>query len=229
MCSACITIWPPASNRAVEASRRSLMFAECAERTSTAPISSQAARSAPSITCSVTGPIRSCRALQRHGRRLRRARCQPGGTTSVEPSAARSRPGPPAAPRRAPARARLQLAAREHEPARAPRSAAPPAAARARLGPGARGGHADRDELELRLVVRVAVAALVRAVEGLAQIVHGGARRARPPSARTPARRSAGRRSTRSSASSAPELVAAAARQALHGRGERARRSARRP
>ncbi len=38
---------PSASNSAVEASRRSLMFDECAERISTAPISSQAARSAP--------------------------------------------------------------------------------------------------------------------------------------------------------------------------------------
>ena len=55
MCSACMTISPLASNRAVEASRRSLMFAECAERTSTAPISSHAARSAPTITWSVTG------------------------------------------------------------------------------------------------------------------------------------------------------------------------------
>ena len=47
MCSACMTICPSASNSAVEASRRSLMFDECAERISTAPISSQAARSAP--------------------------------------------------------------------------------------------------------------------------------------------------------------------------------------
>src|SRR4051794_3862090 len=50
MCSACMTMRPRSSNRAVEASRRSLMFAEWAERTSTAPISSQAARSSPSIT-----------------------------------------------------------------------------------------------------------------------------------------------------------------------------------
>ena len=50
MCSACMTISPSASKSAVEASRRSLMLAECAERTSTAPISSHAARNAPSIT-----------------------------------------------------------------------------------------------------------------------------------------------------------------------------------
>ncbi len=55
MCSACITICPSASNRAVEASRRSLMFDECAERISTTPISSQAARSAPVSTCSSIG------------------------------------------------------------------------------------------------------------------------------------------------------------------------------
>src|SRR5262249_53132337 len=57
MCSACITISPAASNSAVEASRRSLMLAECAERISTAPISSQPARSAPATTCSSTGSI----------------------------------------------------------------------------------------------------------------------------------------------------------------------------
>ncbi len=50
MCSACMIIRAPASNSAVEQSRRSLMFAECEERTSTAPISSQAARSAPLTT-----------------------------------------------------------------------------------------------------------------------------------------------------------------------------------
>ena len=46
---------PSLSNSAVEASRRSLMLAECAARTSTAPISSQTARMPPSSTCSVTG------------------------------------------------------------------------------------------------------------------------------------------------------------------------------
>ena len=57
MCSACITSSPAGSNSAVEQSRRSLMFAECAARTSTAPISSHAARSAPVVTCSSTGSI----------------------------------------------------------------------------------------------------------------------------------------------------------------------------
>ena len=50
MCSACMTIRPLASNRAVDASRRSLMLAECAARTSTTPISSHAARRAPTST-----------------------------------------------------------------------------------------------------------------------------------------------------------------------------------
>src|SRR4051794_13475451 len=55
MCSACMTISPPGSKSAVEQSRRSLMFAEYALRTSAAPISSQAALSAPEITWSSTG------------------------------------------------------------------------------------------------------------------------------------------------------------------------------
>ena len=62
------------SNSAVEASRRSLMFDECAERISTAPISSQAARSAPVMTCSSigSGPARRhaasvARGAQTHG------------------------------------------------------------------------------------------------------------------------------------------------------------------
>jgi len=54
MCSACATIRPASSKIAVEQSRRSLMFAENAERMSTAPISSATARSALPITCSST-------------------------------------------------------------------------------------------------------------------------------------------------------------------------------
>ena len=44
MCSAWTTIRPRSSNSAVEQSRRSLMFAEKAERISAAPISSAIAR-----------------------------------------------------------------------------------------------------------------------------------------------------------------------------------------
>ena len=54
MCSAWATIRPAASKIAVEQSRRSLMFAENAARTSTAPISSAIARSALPSTCSST-------------------------------------------------------------------------------------------------------------------------------------------------------------------------------
>ena len=50
MCSACITNSPRASNRAVEQSRRSLMFGEWAERIRTAPISSQIDLSRPERT-----------------------------------------------------------------------------------------------------------------------------------------------------------------------------------
>ena len=46
MCSACAIIRPASSKIAVEQSRRSLMFAENAERMRTAPISSATARSA---------------------------------------------------------------------------------------------------------------------------------------------------------------------------------------
>jgi hypothetical protein len=52
MCSAWTIMRPWSSNRAVEQSRRSLMFAEKAERTRTAPISSAAARSTAPITWS---------------------------------------------------------------------------------------------------------------------------------------------------------------------------------
>ena len=52
MCSACVTMRPRSSKSAVEQSRRSLMFAENAERMSAAPISSAIARSDAPMTCS---------------------------------------------------------------------------------------------------------------------------------------------------------------------------------
>ena len=58
MCSAWVTIRPTSSKSAVEQSRRSLMFAEKAERTRTAPISSAIARRPLAITCNSTGIIR---------------------------------------------------------------------------------------------------------------------------------------------------------------------------
>ena len=60
MCSAWTIMRPARSKSAVEQSRRSLMFEENAERTSTAPISSAIARSELPITCSSTG-ITGCR------------------------------------------------------------------------------------------------------------------------------------------------------------------------
>ena len=67
MCSACVTILPASSKSAVEQSRRSLMFAENAERMSAAPISSAIARSAAPITWSsmsitTSSGARACRA-----------------------------------------------------------------------------------------------------------------------------------------------------------------------
>ena len=57
MCSACAIIRPRSSKTAVEQSRRSLMFAENAERISTAPISSATARSASPSTWSSIGTV----------------------------------------------------------------------------------------------------------------------------------------------------------------------------
>ena len=91
MCSACITSSPAASKSAVEQSRRSLMFAECAERISTAPISSQAARSAPTRTWRVIGSTGSSRALLGDDRPGASTSARhPGGSTG-SPRAARTR------------------------------------------------------------------------------------------------------------------------------------------
>ena len=97
MCSACITICPSASNSAVEASRRSLMLAEWAERISTAPISSQAACSAPLITCSSIGssalmptrPVPGVR-CSRSCRARRPCRSSPVRSATSSPPACRS-------------------------------------------------------------------------------------------------------------------------------------------
>ena len=94
MCSACITICPSASNSAVEASRRSLMLEECAERISTTPISSQAARSAPVTTCSSIGSSTltppAPRAQVDRAVLRRPSPDQPGGTSSVASGSAHS-------------------------------------------------------------------------------------------------------------------------------------------
>ena len=162
MCSACITIAPSASNSAVDASRRSLMLAECAERTSTAPISSQAARRAPSITWSVTGSMRLTRALQHHGVGAGRRRA----SRAAPPASSRrsSNTAGPVQPRLAGAEhARLALVAGE------PRARAALAAVAAALGRGSGPGTAAVTRTvtssSSASCVAVAVAALVGAVE----------------------------------------------------------------
>ena len=114
MCSACITSSPRASKSAVEQSRRSLMLDEWAERTSTAPISSQAARRAPISTWSVTGSRRA------------QPRLAPPASATIVPAASTSR-RPPAGQRRAssPA-ARRCTAPRPVRPLRARRAAPSP-------------------------------------------------------------------------------------------------------
>src|SRR4051794_22133122 len=171
MCSACMTIWPSGSNSAVEASRRSLMFAECAERTSTAPISSHAARRPPSITWRVMGS--STLHHHRLGARVRAParRHHQRGARQLED-------------RRA---LRLRLALAEHlglvlliaEPHRS-RPLWFCLRGLAGLGLGARqgGGHPDGHQLERGVRILVAVALLVGAVEAAAQIAGLGLERA---------------------------------------------------
>ena len=135
------------------------MFAEWAERTSTAPISSQAARSAPSMTWSVTGSRPAQRSITTPSA-SERAR-QPGGTTSVEPGSSKIAGPVDLGLARAEHR-RVEPLAAERAP-RVPRRSARLGAAGRRLGARQRGGHADRHELELGVGVRVAVALLVGA------------------------------------------------------------------
>ena len=175
MCSACMTIAPSASNSAVDASRRSLMLAEWAERTSTAPISSQAARSAPSITCRVTGPMPlTTRAPgSRRRRRPRRSSREappassPRARTTAGP-ASRASPGP-------------STRASSSSPAittrRVPRSSAVAAALGRGSGAGRGRGDAHGHQLELGIVVAVAVAGLVGLVELASQVVRRRVRR----------------------------------------------------
>ena len=172
MCSACITICPSGSNRAVEASRRSLMFEECAERISTTPISSQAARRAPVSDLQldrVEHGSASAPAPQADRARARPpSPRQPGGTSSVASGSAHS-----AGPASAAARRRLAADdARLERRRRRTRAAPPHSAAGSRASAcgrsaGARAPHRDAhvDELDLRRVVAVAVALLVRARE----------------------------------------------------------------
>ena len=97
MCSACMTIRRRRRTARVEQSRRSLMFAECALRISTAPISSQAARSAPVDDLQRrSGPSRrSWRVLQDERCRWRRyvaAPARPGPRPSSRAGASTAGP-----------------------------------------------------------------------------------------------------------------------------------------
>ena len=179
MCSACITSSPPAVNSAVEQSRRSLMFGECAERISTAPISSQAARRAPTRTWSETGSRPSAIGPFPGPARIVPASStsagQPGGSTRVASGSSNTH-GPSA---RVPAAGSpRRTSASTHSPAkrtrRRPRSSSSPRRPGADLGPGLDQREADRDQLDRRLRVAVAVAALVLGGEALGELVRGG-------------------------------------------------------
>src|SRR5215211_7075531 len=138
MCSAWATIRPRSSKRAVEQSRRSLMFAENAERINAAPISSATARSACPSTWSSIVTISS------------RLRHPPHGTIP--------NPHPPGGN---PAGGAVELdqgrAARFCSRARGKREG--------RTGRDLRGSNGD--QLQLAAAVRVAVALLVEPVETL--------------------------------------------------------------
>ena len=137
MCSACVTMRPRSSKSAVEQSRRSLMFAEKAERMSAAPISSAIARSDAPITCSSIGDHRVLRrtSVPCAVGLARPAGGDPGGRAveleHLGPRAASRRPvdgeagagvPPPSARRRARSRARGR---RSRSAPRGPRGTAP--------------------------------------------------------------------------------------------------------
>ena len=206
MCSACAIMRPRSSKSAVEQSRRSLMFAEKAERMSTAPISSatERRRAAENLELDIHDRVSlqpaSCPIPNPH---------PPGGSQQVAPSSS-STAGPVTA------RAR---------PSRRSSSA----------GPGATSAVRTATSSIRRVPVGVAVALLVRAVERLREIgperhrqlerlacvaevrlaVAPAARR--PPRAgrRTSARGRAARRSPRARARTARRLPPGRARVAI--------------
>src|SRR5215216_4884434 len=172
MCSACMTIWASASNSAQEASRRSLMFALWDAFTSTAPISSQAARSAPETTRSVIGStgtlLQPDRAGLEHlarpaGRNGERGLGQLDQGRALDLRARRGLAGQHRG---------LVLLADEDRRARGRLRAGRGRARRGgvHVGSGLRRGRAQRDELDLALGVAEAVGLLVGGVEGLAQL-----------------------------------------------------------
>ena len=175
MCSACMTIWPSASNSAQEASRRSLMLAECGGLDEHgAHLLAGGAQGAGD------DPQRDRVDAHRFSSRIvpdsSTSPAQPGGTASVASGSSTSA-GPSisvAGLRLAGEHGRLVLLAAEDARRGCERSApaaAAPAAAASTSGPGLGGGGAQRDELDLALGVAVAVGLLVGGVEGLAQLV----------------------------------------------------------
>ena len=215
MCSACMIISPRASKSALEASRRSLMFGECAARTSSAPISSQAARE-----------------RAEHDAQLDRVERGHARTSSIVPSP-RTRPAPAGrdqqrrlgqrADRRSlDALARRGLADEQRRLDRAAARATSTASGgareprggarreRGRRAPHRRGhGH----ELDLAAALAVAELALVRRLEALAEL----GRRPRRPARRPPARRTG-----RGSASRSGRARRPARRRARRARGRAA-------
>ena len=201
------------------------MLAECAERTSTAPISSQAARSAPSSTCSVTGsrltlrpPCSTCLRVgarapaRRHDQRRLGQLARPPGPSQL---AGTARPPP-----------RVDRLAVEHG-RRAPRPCRRRARRRRELRAGQRDGDPHVDELELAPRVGVAVALLVRRSNALAQLARDPALGlAVDRQLERLAARSAGRRSRAASACGARRARRGRARRAAPPRrGDRARSS----
>src|SRR6185437_3276307 len=143
MCSAWAIIRPRSSKSAVEQSRRSLMFAEKAERTSTAPISSAIERSALPRTWSSIFTLLS--QFRQHKRVISIPIPHPPGGYE--------------------ARCAVELdRGRAHD---VQRRAARKVELRARLGL----GRPDGDKLELAAAVGVAVPLLVRMVKRLGEAV----------------------------------------------------------
>ena len=203
----------------VEASRRSLMFAECAERTSTAPISSQAARRLPSITWSVIGSMAvSERRRDRRGGRF--IAPSPPGRLGGRAS--------PRAPRASTRAARTTAAG----PSTPPSGEAVPGG-RPRLGAGQRHGHAHGHELEPGAPRPSSRSAPRGRGRRRARSSPGPAPGRPGPAARRPGPRSAGRRwrAARRSAQRRPlaQLLAPALRQPLDRRARFASASASSP
>ena len=172
MCSACITISPCGSNSAVEASRRSLMLAECAARISTAPISSQIACSAPVRTWSCDRVDHAAAAMRIVPLWSTRPD-HPSGTSSVDSGSSTTVRGESSVPGGgAPRSTSSPTSAPARTARRCPRCTVSVWVRFRESHVGAAGdrGHADRHELERLLGVAVAVSVFVHRLERRAQL-----------------------------------------------------------